>query len=187
MENASKALIMAAGTLIGMLVISLAVYLFTSFGAVSAQLHQQKAAQHLENFNSQFTSYEGKEGITIYDVVSVANLATESNRYYSYSTRTLNTVNGKDSYIQVILRNGTIGYGGVGQPIEKGSNTKTEDITTFYNALISKALINDMVTKTDTKPDGTIIRTYQAPREYTCTVNISQETGRVWRVEFIAK
>ena len=34
MENASKALIMAGGVLIGVLIISLAVYLFVSFGQV---------------------------------------------------------------------------------------------------------------------------------------------------------
>ena len=33
MENASKALLMAAGVLIGMMVLSLMVYLFISFGS----------------------------------------------------------------------------------------------------------------------------------------------------------
>ena len=40
MENASKALLMAAGTLIGMLIISLAVYLFTSFGSRADQMEK---------------------------------------------------------------------------------------------------------------------------------------------------
>ena len=41
MENASKALIMAAGVLIGILILSLAVYLFVSFGNTSRELHKQ--------------------------------------------------------------------------------------------------------------------------------------------------
>ena len=79
MENASKALLMAASVLIGVLILSLAVYLFTSFGSTSAELHKQQDEQRLEQFNTQFSSYEGKEGgITIYDVVTIANLATET-------------------------------------------------------------------------------------------------------------
>ncbi len=69
MENASKALLMAAGVLIGIMVLSLAVYLFVTFGSTSAQMHQQKEQDQLNQFNSQFTSYEGKEDITIYDIV----------------------------------------------------------------------------------------------------------------------
>lgn len=75
MENASKALIMAAGVLIGMIIISLAVYLFLSFGSSSAQLHQEQEEQRLNQFNTQFTSYVGLDN-TIYDVVTVANLST---------------------------------------------------------------------------------------------------------------
>ena len=45
MENASKALIMAAEILIGLLIISLAVYLFTSFGTSAAQINQRNANQ----------------------------------------------------------------------------------------------------------------------------------------------
>ena len=39
MENASKALLMAAGVLMGILIISLAVFLFVTFGATSAESH----------------------------------------------------------------------------------------------------------------------------------------------------
>ena len=47
MENASKALIMVAGVLIGIMVLSLAVYLFVNFGSTSAQMHQQKEQDQL--------------------------------------------------------------------------------------------------------------------------------------------
>ena len=72
MENASKALLMAAGVLIGVLILTLAVYLFATFGATSAELHKQQATDRLNEFNSQFTSYEGKEGLTIYDGIEVS-------------------------------------------------------------------------------------------------------------------
>ena len=87
MENASKALLIAASVLIGLLIISLAVYLFITFGTQSAQMHRQIDENRLGEFNSQFTSYEGKDGLTIYDVITVANLATENNKYYEFKSR----------------------------------------------------------------------------------------------------
>ena len=82
MENASKALIMAGGVLIGVLIISLAVYLFVSFGQTSAEINSQNAQKQINQFNSQFTSYEGNNQLTIHDVVTVANFAMENNKYY---------------------------------------------------------------------------------------------------------
>ena len=55
MENASKALIMAGGVLIGILIISLAVYLFADFGSTSAQINAQNSQKQITEFNSKFT------------------------------------------------------------------------------------------------------------------------------------
>lgn len=88
MENASKALIMAGGVLIGILIISLAVYLFADFGSTSAQINAQNSQKQITEFNSKFTSYEGykdKDGnwkITIYDIITLASYAKENNQYY---------------------------------------------------------------------------------------------------------
>lgn len=81
MENASKALIMAAGVLIGILIISLAVYLFVDFGSTSAEINAQNDEKQINQFNSKFTSYADKE-LTIYDVITVVNYAKENNKYY---------------------------------------------------------------------------------------------------------
>lgn len=86
MENASKALLIAAGVLIGILILSLAVYLFATFGGTSAEVNKQNAANQIAQFNSQFTSYEGKDDITIYNIATVANLAKENNSYYELTT-----------------------------------------------------------------------------------------------------
>lgn len=92
MENASKALVMAAGVLIGVLLLSLAVYLFADFGATSARINAQNAEKQLIEFNSKFTSYEGfkdKDGnwkITIYDIISLASYAKEYNKFYEGTT-----------------------------------------------------------------------------------------------------
>lgn len=85
MENASKAMIMAGGVLIGILILSLAVYLFADFATTSAEINKQNEQSQITQFNSKFTSYEGKSGITIYDVITVAGYAYENNKYYENS------------------------------------------------------------------------------------------------------
>lgn len=87
MENASKALVMAGGVLIGILLLSLAVYLFADFGATSARVNEQNAQKQIVEFNSRFTAYEnykdenGEWKITIYDIISLATYAKEYNAY----------------------------------------------------------------------------------------------------------
>jgi len=82
MENASKALLMAAGVLIGILVLSLAVYLFISFGASAREVNNRIEESKLTQFNAQFNVYEGRTDVTIYDIISLGNLAKENNEYY---------------------------------------------------------------------------------------------------------
>ena len=87
MENASKALLMAGGVLIGILILSLAAYLFVDFGSTSAEIHRQNEEKQITEFNSKFTSYEwykDKDGnwqITIYDIITLAEYAKENNTY----------------------------------------------------------------------------------------------------------
>ena len=107
MENASKALIMAGGILIGVLIISLAVYLFVDFGSTSAQINAQNAQKQLTEFNTKFTSYEDykdKDGnwkITIYDLITLAGYAKENNEYYEVSE-------GEENFIDVKIGNNSI-------------------------------------------------------------------------------
>ena len=87
MENASKALLMAAGVLIGVLILSLAVYLFANFGTASAEIHKQKDMNEINKFNTQFTSYEGKE-CTIHDIISVVNIQSGQQNLQKYLLNT---------------------------------------------------------------------------------------------------
>lgn len=84
MENASNALLIAGGVLIGILILSLAVYLFTSFGTTSAEINQRNARQQIVEFNTQYTVYANREDLTIYDIITVANMANQNNSQYSY-------------------------------------------------------------------------------------------------------
>lgn len=128
MENASKALIMAAGVLIGVLILSLAVYLFASFGTSSAQVHKQNEENQLNEFNTQFTSYEGREEITIYDVITVKNLADQNNRQYELDSST-----NSNFYITVKLGNSIINNNKVKEEelIKKDTETLQEKLPTY--------------------------------------------------------
>ena len=89
MENASKALIMGAEILIGVMILSIGIYLFNVLGSYSADTTQEMESTRLEQFNNQFTKYYGtvstqqEDGkiyeqtikCTMQDVVGVANLA----------------------------------------------------------------------------------------------------------------
>ncbi len=166
MENASKALLIAASVLIGLLIISLAVYLFITFGTQSAQMHRQIDENRLGEFNSQFTSYEGKDGLTIYDVITVANLATENNKYYEFKSRGKYENKGLDYYITVILEDQNIGY---------GNDKNTTDINNEYNNLIDRDI-------------NKINENNSNLKQYECqSASVSKTTGRVYEVIFKEK
>lgn len=80
MENASKALLMAAGVLIGVLVLSLAAYLFASFSQEYYDIDKQNESQKLAQYNTQFTKYEHKKDLTIYDIINIVGYAQENNK-----------------------------------------------------------------------------------------------------------
>lgn len=82
MENASKALLMAAGILIGVLVLSLLAYLLVSFSQLYADIDRQNADQKLAQFNTQYTTYLHREDLTIYDVLTIVSYARENNNNY---------------------------------------------------------------------------------------------------------
>ena len=85
MENASKALLMAAVILISVIILSIAVYLFTYFSDYARGVEDDVRANQIAQFNSQFLSYQGKE-LTIYDVITLANLAKDYNQENEYTS-----------------------------------------------------------------------------------------------------
>lgn len=127
MENASKALLMAAEVLVGVLVLSLMVYLFITFGSNSSEIAKQMEENKLAEFNSQFDKYKGKSDITIHDIVSLANLAMENNEYYELTDSTESNY-----YISVVL----IGEGAIEkkeQTLEKFEKKMTELLKKYVN------------------------------------------------------
>ena len=174
MENASKALLMAAGVLIGVLILSLAVYLFVSFGITSAELHKLNEENDIHEFNIQFTQYEGKSDVTIYDVVTVAGLARNNNEYYGYNDNE-DSQNENNYYITVNL-------------LGKQNDLQRTDKKDVINQLLT----NEMLTTNNDDSYHTIqgdaaTDTQNRLPTYTCKTEINPVTGRVYIVNFKAK
>ena len=159
MENASKALLMAGGVLLGILILSLAVYLFSNFGGASSRIHDNIEDNQTAQFNSQFTKYVGNENVTIHDVVTMANLATENNKYYEMPKRG-SIASGSDNYITVLLD---------GIQIEYGYGNSQSEITQRYNNLLLTQVDDITATSSELK-------------KYNVQVETSDITKRVYIV-----
>lgn len=89
MENASKALIMAAGILLGVMIVSIAVYLFSVYGEYSSDAYAKIEKAQIDQFNTKFLKYYGtrtnnkdeEEQVlcTAHDIITLANLAKQNN------------------------------------------------------------------------------------------------------------
>ena len=146
------------------MVLSLGVLLFASFGGTSSQIHDNIEENQTTQFNSQFTSYMGKDNVTIHDVVSMAKLATQNNQNYEFAHRAAADVTGNDRYISVLCNNVSIelGYNET-QTAEQRKN----QMEAHFNDLISNEL--------------SLVNADGLPK-YDVQVQISDVTKRVYKV-----
>ena len=127
MENATNALLIAGAVLIGVLILTTGVYLFTMFGDSGATLSEQLTQRQIDEFNAQFYQYENQSTVRIHDIITVANLAKQNNIDYEYTT-----INEGPFYITVTINNLSEG---------EGQNLQTID-TAKANELLSKYSLN---------------------------------------------
>ncbi len=78
MENATKALLMAGGILIGIMIATFMVLVLHKGGQMSAEYDSQLSDQTLLDFNSQFEVYNVPDN-DFFDVITVVNLAYDVN------------------------------------------------------------------------------------------------------------
>ena len=79
MENASKALIMAAEILIGVILLTLMVFLFRAMANFSDTVNSNIATKNINEFNIGFEQYRVKPGLMVQDIISMGNLAKQYN------------------------------------------------------------------------------------------------------------
>lgn len=144
MENASKALLMVATVLVGILILSIGVYLFSIFGDFSSETAKQIEEKKISEFNAQFYKYLGQKECRAHDIVTVANLANENNKNNEYTDSDRNTgtyyikviVDGKsyegetnDTYMQFLKDNPVTNFKCT--KVEINNNTKLVKSITF--------------------------------------------------------
>lgn len=124
MENASKALIMAASVLLGLMIVSVGVTLFQSFSDFARDTTEKVEETRIAEWNTQYLKYYGnmtkqEEGkmksvpipVTAHEIVSVINNARQNN--VNYFGENISEWPGKNEnyyYIQIEVkgvRNGT--------------------------------------------------------------------------------
>lgn len=84
MENVVQALIMAAGVLVGIMVLSVMVLFFNKAGSMNMEYDLQLSADELDKYNSKFEEYN-RTGNTFQDIISVINLVWDTNYKNGYS------------------------------------------------------------------------------------------------------
>lgn len=130
MENASNALLMVAAVLIGVMIISIGVYLFSVFGDSTSAIEKQIEQSQIAKFNSQFTKFEGLENCTIYDVVTTINLAQSNNKNYDYTSADISAYNSDWHTKNQIINGQAPNYIYVGlKGVDGSDNGLKQDIT----------------------------------------------------------
>ena len=79
MENAAKALLISAGVLIAILVMSLFSYIVTQMSEDTASIAEIAQKSKISKFNQQFLNFDDKHNLTIQDVATIVNLALDNN------------------------------------------------------------------------------------------------------------
>ena len=77
MENATKALLIAAGVMIGVILISLFTYFYSNAISMQASYETTLETNRINKINTAFTKYNGRKDLTAQDIVTIYNLAQE--------------------------------------------------------------------------------------------------------------
>ena len=180
MENASKALMMAGGVLIGIMLASFMVMMLRRGGQLSAEYDTQIADNELVKFNSKFEVY-AKENNTFFDVMTVLNLAWDINKRYDYDVN-----NG----MSVVIKEGS----NVIYRLEPDENLskrnlfvgKTDNTKNIYDidASSGKSIIEDY-TQTKSKDDNSPMYLFDASSAD--SIVYSELTGKVKKMTFVKK
>lgn len=163
MENATKALIIAAGMLIAIMVISLGVYLFSIMSEYTTSAQQQIIDDRVLEFNNNFVKYDGRSDLTVHDVITIANYARQNNEKYGLTES--NRENDNDYYISVILK---VKNKEIYIETPKINNKTSEE---FFNEALKNSqnyIIDD--------EDKISLRNFQ------CSVSLREGSARVYKV-----
>ena len=127
MENASKALIIAASTLIGIMVLSLMVYTFNRFSHTARETEGRWDKESVDEFNSKFSIYDTGGTYSINDNYSFS--------YLDVSSRKSATLSYKKLFDKNIGGISAVGY-------KKALSVASQNLDTIYDVV---TCVNDAI------------------------------------------
>lgn len=186
MENASKALLMTASILIGLIILSLGIYLVNTFKSFSQNYNDSMEIQRMGQFNAQFIAFSTRNNVSIHEIMTLTNYAKEFN-----NTNNMQPV--EEQYIKVYITFK-----------EKGKKFNLTDESTYPNNgeyyKNSNKFINSLLDGTyvyslygvDVEKNGQYQYDYDETNKkkiyyncYTCkNYEVNSQTGRVESITF---
>ena len=147
MENASKALLMAGGILVAMLILSIGIYLFASYRDIGITYEQSLSAVEIEKFNSNFTKFEGRDDITIQEIVTLVNFAKQYKEQTEIDIQVLllgegNLTSKNDNDIIVLIQENSTENDGAIKYFECGLKLEIKDIEYDENGIVKSIKFN---------------------------------------------
>lgn len=145
MENASKALIIAAEILIGVILLMLFIGAYQAWRNVADGINDNIELTNVQEFNSKFEIYKDKE-LTAYDIITIINMANEFNYPDGYGK---DYGNNKEEYEKIKIEG--INVDKVSQNpytfIEESNGKKYRILEITYNENTAKRLIRKIKVK----------------------------------------
>lgn len=131
MENASKALVIAGGVLIGIIILGLLIYMVNNLSSISTAQEKAKEAEQIAEFNKVYESYDKKK-LRGSEVVSVINRAIDNNKKNNNSRI--------DVYVKIIKD--LVNEGGDGLRAKSSYYVFTNRDSGTYNGIIQDTTQN---------------------------------------------
>ena len=103
MENASKALLIAGGVMIAILLLSIVMYLVVTYKEMGETYEDISLENEVKNFNSNFIKFIGRKDITAQEIVTTINYCQEYEESYGTAPE-INVVNASPYNISKIKR-----------------------------------------------------------------------------------
>ena len=139
MENASKALLMAGGVLLVMLIVSFFIFSWGKFSEFYNQSDELAKITDITKFNLQFTNYD-RDGVYGYELLSLANKVADYNFRKSNDSEAKNDEKSKPISLQIKMEKGKvndkIAYGDTAVLFTSG-NYDTGSINSGFTSLLS--------------------------------------------------
>lgn len=159
MENATKALLIAGGVLIGVMLIAVLVYMVSNLSTISNSQEQAREAEQLQEFNKIYESYQKKK-LRGSEVISLVNRSIDNNIQNSGIAEKQIAV-----YVTTIQNGEKVGDG--------------LEIGTYCFTGTSRTLFENMVNDVEKR------RKFSNGRNFECTkINYHSSNGRVSEIYF---